>query len=128
MIGALMLLLGLGGISMSGQTIEGAVLDPRIGRCGVIVTGEDIATFRPFIEVASALSGTIRLTIEASSLGGTSRTAQSWHFAGDLPAEASVTIGRPRQVTLALEATDSAGTALCRLRHQFDFRDGARSA
>ena len=122
------LLIGFSEVSMNDQTIEGTPLDPRITRCGVVVTGNAIATLRPFIETSSALSGKVSVVLHKQSVSGTSQVRQNWAFAGTTLGNSSVAVERPAAVTLQIEVTDDIGGGLCRLQKQFELPVNAFNA
>lgn len=113
---ALLLLSNTSEASMSDRTIMGTVQDQRITGCGVMVTGESMATIRPFIETSLPLAGTVQLSVSKMSASGTSQTNQGWAFTNGALGNTSVQTDVPATLSIAMVVKDEAGTSLCRVQ------------
>lgn len=115
---ALLLLSSNAEASMSDQTIMGTVQDQRITACGVMVTGDGMATIRPFIETSLPLAGKVQLSVSKTSASGTSQTNQGWAFTNGTLGSTSVQTNVPATLSIAMVVEDEAGTSLCRVQQE----------
>lgn len=98
--------------------IAGRPLDPRVTRCGVTISGQELAVLRPFIETSDDLSGTFQVLLTKTSTGGTSAIRQATRFQGGSLGDVRLTVDRPSAVKLQLTVTETSGAPLCSIDAQ----------
>ena len=95
----------------------GTPSDDRVARCGIIVSGREIARIEPFVDGSGDLEGQLDLDVTKKSPSGHNRSHQSSRFWNGRIGMMIISIERPAEVAVELSATDRSGKTLCTMRH-----------
>ena len=123
-IAPLLLLAAPGEASTNDQTILGQVSDPRVQRCGVVISGDAELTVRPFVQASAGLSGFVELKADKISNSGRSMVSQSGRFTGDRMDLSGISVDRPDRLALTMTLSDADRQPLCRLTKTVTFPGG----
>jgi len=123
-IAPLLLLAAPGEASTSDHTLLGQVSDPRVQRCGVVISGDAELTVRPFVQASAGLSGFVELEADKISNSGRSMVSQSGRFSGDQMDLSGFSVDRPDRLALTMTLSNADRQPLCRLTKTVSFPSG----
>ena len=107
-----------------GQTFLGHVSDPRVQRCGVVISGGAELTVRPFVQASAGLKGFVELQADKISNSGRSMVSQSGRFSGDQMDLSGFSVDRPDRLVLTMTLSNADRQPLCRLTKTVSFPSG----
>lgn len=98
------------------QIFFGTSQDQRVARCGVRITGSEVAQIEPILEGQADLDGSVVLDVIKQSASGSSQSRQATQFHAGRLGRVRVSIDRPAQATIAMTVIDRSGKTLCEMR------------
>lgn len=90
--------------------------DDRVARCGIIVSGGEIARIEPFLDGSGDLEGRLDLDVTKRSPLGHNRSHQSSRFRNGRIGTMIISMERPAEAAVELSAMDRSGKTLCTMR------------
>lgn len=98
------------------KVYPGAPADERVARCGITVSGNEIARIAPFLEGRVDLEGRLELEVMKRGPAGQSRSRQAGNFAKGRLGTMMMTMEGPAELAIVLSVKDRSGKTLCSMR------------